>query len=222
MALFVRPDHEFGTDELVRASTLAGLPEHLRPSLPEMAEAATLGAANNGVLRPSYDKAIRTFASVRAHLAQQDPARLAELLAAHEGSGGTLDLELLATLAKRPGLLESVGIDSAAIHRQSISTLESVTGVRADDLASSLRLARNVIESQPAGDAAIAGLRTEALELADRNLARMAGERTDTYGRHPDYAEVGRFASIATLLHELRSAAEAAKPAAPVAETLAW
>ena len=221
MRIVAKPDHALTQDDLVRASTLAGLPEHLRPSLPAMDEWAGLGRPDNAVLRPTYDKAIRTFSDVRTHLAERDPEGMAQVLVEHHGKGGAIDLELLAGLAKREGLLERVGFDADALHRQSIATLETINGSqRSADLASSLRLARNVVERHPAGEPAIRTLRDEAVELADRNLARMAGERTDTYGRHPDYAEVGRFASIANLLHELRlSADDAAKPAG---DTLAW
>jgi hypothetical protein len=220
MQIVAKPDHALTSSDLVRASTIAGLPEHLRPSLPTAVdEYAQLGRADNSVLRPTYDKAIRHFADVRTHLAEQQPEQMAQLLLEHNRAGGAIDLELLAGLAKHDGLLERVGFDSGALHRQSIAALESINGSqRSGDLVSNLRLARNVVEREPASEPAVRALRDEAVELADRNIARITGERTDTYGRHPDYAEVGRFASIATLLHELRLA----KPAEQAGEVLAW
>jgi hypothetical protein len=224
LRLLAKPDQALTRAELVRISTIAGLPEHVRPSLPVATdEWSSFGRADNKVLRPTHAKAIDTFARTRAQLAEQRPERMAELLAEQHRAGNRIDLEVVAALAKHPGLLDRVGIDAAALHRQTIFTLEAVNGTKLLDLPSSLRVARNVIEAHPATDPAVRGLRDEALELADRNLARMAGERADTYGRHPDYAEVGRFASIANLLHELRSSAEAAAAdAAPAGESLAW
>ena len=38
----------------------------------------------------------------------------------------------------------------------------------------------------------VAKLREETVELIERNAARIDGSRRDTYGRHPDYAEIGK------------------------------
>lgn len=46
----------------------------------------------------------------------------------------------------------------------------------------------------------VAGLRDETVDLVERNLGRMDGSRRDTYGRHPDYAEIGRIRANLPLL----------------------
>jgi hypothetical protein len=223
LSLMVRPAALLSPSELVRVSALAGLPEHLRPSLPaEMAQSAMLGEAGT-VLRPNGTPQLRTFADVRHHLAEQDPVAMARELVRQDRTGSAIDLELVSVLAKRPGVLDMVGIDGEFLHRQSITALANAGGDRTADLASNLRIARDVVERHPATDANVATVRAEALELAERNLARMDGTRRDTYARHPDYAEVGRFASIATLLHQMRELTAATATAAEsTGERLAW
>jgi hypothetical protein len=62
-------------------------------------------------------------------------------------------------------------------------------------------------------------VRTEMLELADRNLARMAGTRSDTYGRHPDYSEIGRLVSTMKLVDQM---SETRPVVAKAEELLTW
>jgi hypothetical protein len=213
LGLLAKPATQLTTDELVRVNAIAGLPEHLRPSLPPSPDTDIVIGAGTNVVRPDGVRASRAFETLRNHVAERNPEAMARRLVELDHTGEAIDLGLVAVLAKTPGLLDQVGIDAELLHRQSIGALAAAGGDRGADLAANLRIARNVIDQHPAADGSVAQLKDEAIELADRNLARMSGERTDTYGRHPDYAEVGRVASIATLLHEMRKLA-AAKAAA--------
>jgi hypothetical protein len=65
-------------------------------------------------------------------------------------------------------------------------------------------------------------LRAQALELIDRNVARMDGLRSDTYSWHPDYAEVGRVASLAQVLDAAAGVRPTVANAVDDAERLAW
>ncbi|MCW2922283.1 MAG: hypothetical protein JWL76_2157 [Thermoleophilia bacterium] len=225
MQLLAVPDRALTREQLLRVSTIAGLPEPLRPPMPPItSDGAVMGAADGSVLTPDYVRGARAFAAVRMYLTERHPEDMARMLAANDRQGGDIDLGLVAALARQPGLLERFGIDSTMLHRQSIRALAAAGGSRSDDLAANLRMARNVLAGSTDTNPAVAAVRAEALELADRNLDRMAGARTDTYGRHPDYAEIGRFASIATLLDQIGQLPAAKQAPAPTAaaEALTW
>jgi hypothetical protein len=79
-----------------------------------------------------------------------------------------------------------------------------------------LEAAQQVIDEMPADvPAPIATLRAETLELMERNTGRIDGTRRDTYGRNPDYAEIGRIRENLALLQ-----LGGTKAAAP--ERLTW
>jgi hypothetical protein len=64
-------------------------------------------------------------------------------------------------------------------------------------------------------------VRAQTLELLDRNLDRMRGVRIDTFGRHPDYAEIGRVAANLHLIDAIQHP-PAATAASSAAEQLTW
>jgi hypothetical protein len=70
-------------------------------------------------------------------------------------------------------------------------------------------------------------MRDETVELIDRNAARMRGETPagaiQGWGRHPDYAEVGRIRTNVELLRSITDAAQhGPDDAARAADTLTW
>jgi hypothetical protein len=217
------PNEAISTDQLRRMSLLARLPEHVRPPLPP--RSTRFAFEDIGLAEwPTLDREIdvgRTLDDARTFFhVLRSPEEAARSLRASFDAGDVFDLRRLAALQAYPQLLADAGITSGmmADHLARQLVRAGDADVRGAGLSWALRETRDRLTTTKL-DAEFEPLRAQALELADRNLERMSGARTDTFGRHPDYAEVGRLASIAQLLGASESHASAA---ARPAETLAW
>jgi hypothetical protein len=210
-------------EQLTRTSWLLRLPESMRPDVSAIPRVPH-GLENLGLFgyHPSTNKAsAKAFDLLRVHLAATiDPERAAAQLKARVDAGEQIDIRLVTALASHGDLLERAGLTDDVLHQQAVRALAGPGGTSTESLAMHLTRVRDRIARNASDDPAIVNLRAQALDIADRNLERIAGTRTDTFGRHPDYAEVGQFVSIAQLLDTLDAAA--APVAKPVGETLTW
>ncbi len=221
--LIAVPDADLTHAQLRRISVLAHLPEHLRPAMP-VSPIRDLDFANLGVLgRHPADNVFAAEVMDHARsqlLAELDPDRAAMHLREAIESGTRFDIRVAEALDAHPLARERAGLTDELLHRAAIETLASAGGHgRSESLQLRTileRMRERVADAAPV-DEGVAAARDEALELIDRNVGRMSGARSDTYGRHPDYAEIGRIASIARVLDAVD------RPAASgVAETLTW
>ena len=140
--------------------------------------------------------------------------RVAAQLRSRTDAGELADLRLLEVFDAHPQLLTRHGIDDQLLERQALIALSNAGTTRYDvavRLPEYLAGARDRLAAAVVPDDLLPA-REEALALAERNLARMDGTRRDTFGRHPDYAEVGRIAATIRLIDALQ----------PAGSTLAW
>jgi hypothetical protein len=136
-------------------------------------------------------------------------------LAQRVQSGQRIDFRVIAALDGQEALLARHGLTPDVLNVEAVKSLATAGEGSKDALKHHLERVRGTIAALPSSDEKLATIRAQALELADRNLDRMSGKRMDTFGRHPDYAEVGRIVSIAELLEAVtRRPAVAATPAA--------
>jgi hypothetical protein len=216
------PNELITPDDFRRTSWLLRLPESHRPdvgSLPRVPH----GLENLGLFgyHPTTNKASAAAIDLlRAHLAATvDPERAAAQLRARVEAGEQIDIRLVTALASHGDLLERAGLTDDVLHRQAMRVLAGPGGMSTESLALNLERARAKVARASSTDPAVLAMRDQALEIADRNLDRIAGRRTDTFGRHPDYAEIGQFVSISDLLDALGSSTSSA---AKGAESLSW
>lgn len=212
--LLAIPNEQLTDAQLHRTSLLARLPAALRPPMPERID-WHYAFEDLGLLRyhPRGNRAAaKSFDLMRIHLAAVvDPELTITQLAARVQRGERIDFRVLAALEGQEELLAAHGLTRDVLNREAVKSLATAGEGSPDALRHHLERVRSSIAAIPAGDEKLATIRTQALELADRNLDRMSGKRSDTYARHPDYAEVGRIVSIAELLESVTSR----KPVAP-------
>jgi hypothetical protein len=166
--------------------------------------------------------AAKVFDQMRIHMAAVvDPELVARQLGEQVRAGQRIDFRVIAALEGQEALLARHGLTPDVLNREAVKSLAGAGTGSKDALLHHLQRVRATIEAIPAGDERTAAIRMQALELADRNLDRMAGRRTDTFSRHPDYAEVGRIVSIAELLEAVTRRPTAATPT-PAKEVLTW
>jgi hypothetical protein len=207
-----------------RISVLARLPVELRPDLPP-AVPGEIGLEHVGLEVGPRLTARRIASSIdrgRAYLiAQHAPAELAEALRRPGGNPDGLDGVRLAALTSLGRPLEEFGISRALLSElftRHLAGAGATWDSKASQLVGSLQHARDDIATRQL-PAALEPLRSEMLELADRNLGRMLGLRHDTFGSHPDYAEIGRLTSMLELVNRAETLA-ASK--AVDSSTLVW
>lgn len=135
-------------------------------------------------------------------------ARIAELLARSRstGSGFTKDT-IRAAVMREHGPLEDLG-----------RLLTEIPGGDTISVGYTLGALATRLDAQVPIDAADAALLDAARRLVDDNMARMAGTLADGYRGHPDYADLGRIASLLEL-SVLRDAARKAAASAPAPMT---
>lgn len=224
------PNELLTMEQLRRMSVLARLPEHVRPVMP-----ATLGwhyrfedLGLHGYHPAKNRRTAKVLDLMRAHTAAVfDPERAAGQLKARLDAGEQIDIRMIAALSMHKGLLDRAGLTKDVLHRQALRALAGAGAGSSQTLPHHLAIVRDTLAAVKADDHGIAAMRAEALELAERNLDRMAGRRSDTFARHPDYGEIGRFVSIADLLDALGPATAGkssgrAAAADTTAEQLPW
>lgn len=231
LAILEAPTASISATQRRRISVLARLPEHLRPDLPP-AMPGESGLEHIG-LEPGQrltERAIRhSIDRGRAYLiAQHDPRALAESLRRPGGNPDGLDGVRLAALTSLGRPLEEFGISRSLLSElfsRHLARAGSNFDTKAKQLVGTLEHVRDDIATRKM-PAAFGSLRTELLELADRNLDRMRGVRHDTFGQHPDYAEIGRITSMLELINRAEALP---KPTPAIAtattarvETLTW
>jgi hypothetical protein len=219
MRLLAKADDQLTHAELRRISVLARLPDELRPSMPPVLDEVHR-FEDIGILGQhprEHVQAARALDQGRVHVAANvDPESLGRQLKAQVDAGELIDIRIVDVLGNDPELLARAGLTPDVLHRQAVRALSGAGTGSTDTLLIHLQRVHDDIAAMRPADDATRALRDQAVELADQNLARMRGERRDTYSRHPDYAEVGRIASIAKLLGALKPAA------ADAVETLSW
>lgn len=233
VALLAKPDSELSDADLYRTSLLARLPEQLRPSMPAAID-KHYRFEDLGLLRyhPYDNRAAATaFDQARVHMAAVvDPEGTLHAMRARLAAGQSIDIRVVTALQLEPELLGKHGITKQVLEQQAIRALSNAGTdglAQQQQLSYHLRIERDRIAAMNLAPK-LESIRSTALELAERNLARMSGARTDTYGRHPDYAEIGRFVSASELLGKLvpRAADDAASAAAATvadaADTIVW
>ncbi|MCW2920346.1 MAG: hypothetical protein JWL76_220 [Thermoleophilia bacterium] len=162
------------------------------------------------LLDPAYPQKV---AVALDEVASGSPSPNARALVAAEG-------HRLAELVEGRPADEQAAIASAMLAMDDVTSSRGVEGT--------LKLLRSgLVADAPAADPAVGALRRQTLELVDRNLSRLAGHTPEGevvgYGRHPDYAEVGRVRANVTLLDQLAQVDRArAGGAAAASEQLAW
>jgi hypothetical protein len=236
VALLSKPDDELTDADLYRTSLLARLPEHLRPPMPPAID-GHYRFENLGLLRyhPVKNRAAApVFEQARAHMAAVvDPEGTLRAVRARLDAGQPIDIRIVSALALEPELLAKYGITNEVLEQQAIRALSTAGDGgygQKQQLSHYLRIGRDRVAATEV-TAQLAPIRATALELADRNLDRMSGARLDTFARHPDYAEIGRFVSASELLAKLAprtgtaavdDAASAAATATDSATTIVW
>ncbi len=216
--------HETLTDaQLYRTSLLARLPAQLRPPMP--ARLDHYAFEDLGLLKAHPARhlvAARVFDKMRIHMAAVvDPELVVRQLGEQVKAGRPIDFRVIAALDGQEALLARYGLTRDVLDREAVRSLAGAASDSKDALLHHLQRVRDSIAVLPANDEKIAGIRSQALELADRNLERMSGLRSDTFGTHPDYAEVGRIVSIAELLDAVTPRPATPKPA-PASDMLTW
>jgi hypothetical protein len=160
----------------------------------------------------------KVYDQMRVHLAAVlDPELTIRSLAEQVRAGRPIDFRVLAALDGQDALLHQHGLTVDVLNREAVKALSGAGTGSTDALRATLERVRERLLATPATDDRVTRIRQQAIELADANIDRMAGRRTDTFSRHPDYAEVGRIVSIAELLEATRQRA-----AAPAADVLTW
>jgi hypothetical protein len=155
------------------------------------------------------------------------PERVARLMARQHADGQLVDLRNLALLDGHPDVMTRHGIDElrASHALRALGSAGSRDARIRGPLADNLAAVREQLAGARVPDELIA-TRGEMVELADRNLARMAGTRLDTYDHHPDYAEIGRIVATMNLVNRLDPPASriehAARAMTSATETLTW
>jgi hypothetical protein len=132
------------------------------------------------------------------------------------------DLDELARSMVQRGRLDVVGIDGAQAAAVRLRHLvPDNLNVARDWLVDVRRALEGVETSGPAAE-----LRAAAIEMVDRNLARVDGRRglrfRDGYANHPDYAELGRVRNTWQLLERLSAPAPTATVPAEAGAVLRW
>jgi hypothetical protein len=230
-AILATPTEQLDLEDMQRLSLLLRLPDHLRPALPAPIDSHHV-IENLGLLRAvpaQHVTAAKIYDAARTELlADLAPEVLVQALREKVAAGGEIDLRTAAALARRdPALLEQAGVSADRLRDQAIAALAAGTQVRVGSVEEHLAFTRAGIEALQPTDPAQLAMRDELLATIDRNLDRIRGRRTDTFGRHPDYAEVGRVAENARLLHLLSQATPRPSAVAPAtvarpAEVLPW
>jgi hypothetical protein len=233
MDILALPDERITPEQFRRTSWLLRLPEAVRPDIAALPKVQH-GLGNLGIFgyHPAKNMtSAKSFELLRVHLAAKvDPERAAAQLKARLDAGERIDMRIVAALEGRGDLLERAGITSDVLRRQAIAALHDAGlggSSGTESLRANLEHVRLALGKGSLDDPATGQLRRQAIEIADRNIARMTGARRDTFGRHPDYAEIGRLVSITDLLEALApsarpAAANAVQDAAGAAEQLAW
>ncbi len=208
-----------------RISLLVHLPLEHRPNLPTAPEAwrfTHLGLRSG--LQDEPDRRLRMLEAARSHYHDlRDPTAALEELRSALAEDRPFNVHRMATLLNDPVAVKAAGIDDAMIARAMTRELQragtrEVGGAPLRQIleASRERLTARTLRPE------FEQVRTETLELLDRNIDRMTGMRSDTYGRHPDYAEVGRVVAQLQLLDAVDRQRAATAVARTASETLTW
>ena len=231
--LLATPAHELTDQQLYRASQLARLPEHLRPPLPAPID-NHYRFENLGLLGyhpANHRAAAATWDRARVHMAAVvDPEYTVRQLAARVQAGEQVDFRVIDALADQDELLHAHGLTTDVLNRLAVSSLADAGLGSTGELRVLLERMRDRFRAIPETNTTLADVRRSTLELLDANIDRMLGRRTDTYSRHPDYAEVGRIVSSAKLVDTLSTPASKPRPAASTmadattaaTDTLSW
>lgn len=214
--LLAIPQESLTDAQLYRTSLLARLPANLRPPMP--ARLDHYAFEDLGLLKAHPARhlaAAKVFDQMRIHMAAVvDPELVARQLGEQVKAGQRIDFRVIAALEGQEALLARHGLTSDVLNREAVRSLAGAGAGSKDALLHHLQRVRDSLTALPANDEKTAAIRAQALELADRNIERMAGTRIDTFGRHPDYAEVGRLVSIAELLEVATRRPTPASPSA--------
>ncbi len=227
-ALLAPAAAEIDATALRRITTIARMSSDLGVPLPPQTTRTSIADAGAMTFRHAelpgrsmmIDEA-RTFYEVL-----RSPGEASRAARASIDAGETVDVVRLSALQHVPDELAAAGISEAMVGEQFARHLMRAgsTDMRAATLVNALETTRARVVTRVL-DEQLEPLRAQTLELIDRNLARMNGTRTDTYGWHPDYAEVGRVASLARLFDEaaaLKSGSSATAAATDGVERLTW
>lgn len=214
--LMAVPSHELTDEQLYRTSLLARLPEHLRPPMPSPID-GHYRFEDLGLLRYHPGRHLlagKVFDNARVHMAAVvDPERTIEQLAARVKDDRPIDFRVLDALAGRDELLRAHGLTAEVLDGLAVKALADAGLGTTGELRVLLERMRDRFAAMPADDPKLGGIRSATLELLDRNIDRMLGRRSDTFSRHPDYAEVGRIVASAQLVDTLSGTRAAAGPA---------
>ncbi len=221
------PVQELSPGQQRRLSVLVRLPVSHGPPMPVAKDAHglySIGIRAHPLERPEVvpmgrDAARRHFADVR----HPGPG-LAELRRAIV-EDVPFDLDRLPALLDDRNAMAAAGVTDSMVELLFVRELRhSGSAVRGENLRNGLEIAARRLQAE-LDDPELEALRLEAVELIDRNIDRMLGRRADTYGRHPDYAEVGRVVATVRLLARLADdtvAGPGAGQAAAGAAGLTW
>lgn len=159
-------------------------------------------------------------------LSQFEPQAFVREIGERLAQGPELDMRMVSALSGvNPALLAQAGLDPAVIHVRALSALSRAGDTHPRDVGAQLALVRARLASVTSDDPAALTLRDDTLTMVNRNVARIDGTRSDTYGNHPDYAEIGRIVANGQLLDAmLRPGATSAarRTAGSTAEHLVW
>jgi hypothetical protein len=217
--------------QLRRMSVLNHLPiEHrpTQPTAPTTFQFSRVGLRSEWQERPG--KHLRMLEDARTHFHDlRDPAAaLAELRTAL-ANDQPFNVHRMAALLSDPVAVRAAGIDDAMVARSVTRQLQAAgtSEMKGAPLRLVMEATRERLVSRTLRPE-FEQLRTDVLALLDRNLDRMRGVRLDTFGQHPDYAEVGRVAAQLQLLDAVdtraaaTTAAEATTATTTAGETLTW
>jgi hypothetical protein len=211
-------------EQVHRMSVLMHLPIEHRPTMPTTRSTFQLPAFG---LRTGWqaraDDHQRMLEDARTHFHDlRDPsAGLAELRRSFVEDLPFDVHRMAALLADRPSA-RAAGIDDAMIAHAMTRQLEraGTSAVKGAPLRQLLETSREGLAGRVLRPE-LEQVRAQTLELLDRNLDRMRGVRIDTFGRHPDYAEIGRVAANLHLIDAIQHP-PAATAASSAAEQLTW
>lgn len=221
----IRPRSDIGTSELRRIAAMDGMRGPARPSIPPAEDARDFRwlAVSGNTPHWSFPAQVE-IAKLRPRQVVLSDLGL-DVIRHRVARGGALDSAVLSMLAGAgEATVARAGMTIDDLRRLSTDALARAGKTSRGDVLAHLREVRAELV-QDTGDhgTAVAALRARSMDLIDRNIARVLGERADTYSRHPDYAEVGRVVSNVELLRTVRSSPGAAPPSAgSIAEALSW
>jgi hypothetical protein len=220
-SIALKPPAALTVDDLRRLDVLHTLQGAKAPGIPAPTSYSYEQLAGYGTsTAEGYIGPVREWALVNS------PGGLDEVAAQLRG-GHVVSPTTMAFLAGHQEELAARGVDIALVLDSGIAALRAKAG--AHDQTAELQLVRSFVQNLRVPPE-LRQLQLETVDMANRNLDRMAGRVHDGYSSYPELGEMGRIIENAELMGRVVSAtsstpaaiADAASDAARAGEQLTW